>query len=203
MDRLEFLGKLSAHLRHLPIQEVERLQNYYDEMIQDRVEDGMTEEEAVMSIGTVEEAVEAAMYETSIPTLMKARLKESKEKAPSKVLWILLLILGSPIWLPLACCFLSVCLILYCCIWMLVLSAYLVEGSFALAAIIGLVSSVVHLLRLSIPTGLCTLGLGLVAAAVSIYLFRPLSSLAKMLMRGTVLFVKNIKSLFIRKEVVS
>ena len=201
MDRVEFLNQLSGQLRHLPVPEVERLCNYYDEMIQDRIEDGMLEEEAVVSVGSVEEAVKSAMYETSIPTLMKVRLKESKEKSPNKVLWMVLLILGAPIWLPLVLVFLSVCLVLYCTIWLLVMAAYLTELSFALAAIAGIISAAVHLLRFSVPTALCTLGLGLVSAAVAMYLFRPLINLAKILMRGTVLFVKRIKSLFIRKEV--
>ena len=201
MDRVEFLNRLSDQLRHLPAPEVERLRNYYDEMIQDRIEDGMSEEDAVETVGSIEEAVKSAMYETSIPTLMKVRLKESKEKSPNKVLWMVLLILGAPIWLPLVLVFLSVCLVLYCTIWILVMAAYLTELSLALAAITGFISAAVHLLRLSVPTALCTLGLGLVSAAVAMYLFHPLTRLAKTLMRGTVLFVKRIKTLFIRKEV--
>ena len=201
MNKAEYLNQLSERLRHLPGVEVERLLNYYDEMIQDRVEDGASEEDAVLSIGSVEDAVNAAMYETSIPTLMKVRFKESKEKASSKTLWMVLLILGAPIWLPLVAVFFSVCLILYCAIWLLVLSAYLIEISFALTAVVGVISSAANLARLSIPLGLSLLGVALVAAAIAMLLFRPLIGVAKALMKGTVLFVMKVKSIFIRKEV--
>ena len=51
MNKSEFLNSLEEKLKELPKDEIRKTIDYYDEMIDDRIEDGMTEEEAVKSIG--------------------------------------------------------------------------------------------------------------------------------------------------------
>lgn len=51
MNRFEFLSQLSDRLRDLSPQDRRRVTDYYSEMIDDRMEEGFTEEEAVQSIG--------------------------------------------------------------------------------------------------------------------------------------------------------
>ena len=55
MCRDEFLAALRARLSGLPEKEVEDRLGFYAEMIDDRVEEGLTEEEAVLQIGSVED----------------------------------------------------------------------------------------------------------------------------------------------------
>ena len=50
MNKSEFLNSLEEKLKELPKDEIRKTIDYYDEMIDDRIEDGMTEEEAVKSI---------------------------------------------------------------------------------------------------------------------------------------------------------
>lgn len=63
MTKSEFILSLSEALAHLPGQERSRVLEYYEEMIDDRVESGMTEEEAVAALGSIEEILKEAAPE--------------------------------------------------------------------------------------------------------------------------------------------
>lgn len=52
MTRDEFLGRLGELLACLPAEQVEETKAFYAEAIADRMEDGMSEEEAVAAMGT-------------------------------------------------------------------------------------------------------------------------------------------------------
>ncbi len=67
-------------------------------MIEDRIEEGFTEEEAVSEIGTVNEVVSQIVSETPLSKLVKER---SRPKRTLRVWEIILLLLGSPIWISL------------------------------------------------------------------------------------------------------
>ena len=55
MNKIDFLLLLHDKLSALPAEEVEEGLNFYSEMIEDRIDEGMTEEEAVASVGSVDE----------------------------------------------------------------------------------------------------------------------------------------------------
>ena len=55
MDKQEFLSKLRAKLFGLPQKELEERLSFYSEMIDDRIEEGLSEEDAVKELGTVYE----------------------------------------------------------------------------------------------------------------------------------------------------
>lgn len=61
MKKQEFLTALWKQLSDMPNDDVERSLDYYSEMIDDRVEAGMSEEDAVAEIGSVEEAAKQIM----------------------------------------------------------------------------------------------------------------------------------------------
>ena len=54
MNKQEFLGALRSRLSGLPSQEVDERLNFYSEMIDDRIEEGISEEDAIAQIGTVD-----------------------------------------------------------------------------------------------------------------------------------------------------
>ena len=54
MRKTEFLERLRAALNALPEEEAKKTIAYYAEMIDDRIEDGMSEEEAVAGLGEPE-----------------------------------------------------------------------------------------------------------------------------------------------------
>lgn len=55
MTKREFVYALRCRLNDLPVPETEPYIEYYIEMIDDRIDEGMTEEEAVADVGTPEE----------------------------------------------------------------------------------------------------------------------------------------------------
>ena len=55
MTKTEFVLELTSKLSLLPWEEVEDRISFYVEMIDDRMEDGLSEEEAVAAVGSVDE----------------------------------------------------------------------------------------------------------------------------------------------------
>ena len=66
-------------------------------MIDDRMEEGLAEEEAVSSFGTPEEIADQILSEIPLSRLVRERVKP---KRALKAWEIVLLVLGSPVWLP-------------------------------------------------------------------------------------------------------
>ena len=55
MDKQEFLLRLRKELSGLPREDLEERLTFYSEMIDDRMEEGVSEEEAVAAAGSVDE----------------------------------------------------------------------------------------------------------------------------------------------------
>ena len=110
MTKLEFLSELRARLSGVPEKELESSLDYYSEMIDDRIEDGMEEKDAVRAVGTPEEAANEALAEIPLTKLVKNRVRPSRRLRAWE---IVLLALGSPIWLSLLVAAFAVAVSLY------------------------------------------------------------------------------------------
>lgn len=97
MNRYEFFAELRSALSGLPEADVQERIDFYAEMIDDRIEDGLTEAEAVASIGTPDEVASEILSEIPLTRLVKEKLTPNRSL---KVWEIVLLILGCPVWLP-------------------------------------------------------------------------------------------------------
>ena len=124
MNKQEFLTEIGRRLEGFPPEEIERSKEYFLEMIEDRMEDGMSEEEAVADIGTVDEAVADILKDIPLTKVIKAKMKpEGKLRA-----WeIICLILGSPIWVPLLITAIVLIFVWYIVIWVIVISFFVVD----------------------------------------------------------------------------
>ena len=125
MLKQEFLDQLKARLSNLPKQELEEYLNFYDEMINDRIEDGLAEVNAVAQIGSVDVIATQIMSENQ----RNKMAKKSQPKRRLKAWEILLLILGSPIWLSLLIAAFSVVLALYVSLWSILVSLWAIFAS--------------------------------------------------------------------------
>ena len=132
MDKKAFLEGLSNRLSGLPKAELEERLAFYAEMIDDRVEEGLSEQEAVADIGTVDEVAERIIAETPLTKLIKERVKPARRLKPGE---ILLLVLGSPVWVPLMIAAFAVLFSFYVAIWAIVVSVFAVLAAFALSAV--------------------------------------------------------------------
>ena len=109
MTKQLFLNELSAALHGLPREERYRTLRYYDELIDDRMEDGQSEEEAVSGLGEPEQvAREILGEEEPAPSTSKGR----------KVWLIVLLVLGFPLWGSLLLVAAIVLMCLYICLFL-------------------------------------------------------------------------------------
>ena len=164
MTKTEFLNALKVGLSDLPRGEREERVNFYREMIDDRMEEGLSEEEAVSGIGTVSGIVSQILSERPVK---RSKPKPAK-RGGGRVGWILLIVLGFPVWFPvLLSLFLSAEAILFS-LWIALWSA-----DFALAgfSVLGLASAVVTLFEGNFPTAVAMLGMSAFSAGLSILCF--------------------------------
>lgn len=87
MTRDEFLGRLGELLACLPAEQVEETKAFYAEAIADRMEDGMSEEEAVAAMGTPGEVAEATLDD--LPAVPRAIARTRRRS--TALLWVLAL----------------------------------------------------------------------------------------------------------------
>lgn len=199
MNKQEFFKELSSRLSLYPQSEIEKSIAYYDEIISDRMEDGMQEEEAVEALGNIDEIAKNVMLDMPLPAIFKSKITESQNKSQNKGIWIALVIIGAPLWLPLllaACC---VVFAVYICIWSVIISLYAVELSLAVAAIGCFIGGIVLCFRSVVSTGLCSIGASLVCASLALFMFKPLILISKGLIKLTVCFGRKVKSIVLGK----
>jgi len=198
MNKQEFLTSLHKGLSGLPKSDIEEHLTFYNEMIDDRIEEGYTEEQAVFDIGNIDELVSQIIADTPLN-------KPVKEKAiPKKKLkiWeIVLLILGSPIWLSLGIVVFAVILALYISLWAVIICLWAVFAAFVGCSVGGVLACVIFATSGNGASGLAMLAAGIVFAGLSIFIFYGCKAATK----GTLILTKKIaiwiKNCFIKKEV--
>ena len=78
MNKTEFLSRLRINLCGASEQDVKTAEDFYCEMIDDRVESGMSEQEAVDSLGSPEDAAKNILLEMPLGKLIKVKAKRSR-----------------------------------------------------------------------------------------------------------------------------
>lgn len=147
MDKNTFLLQLQKRLKGLPEADVQRTLEYYREMIEDRMEEGFSEEAAVADMGSVEEIAQ--------PLLPKTARRKMKA-------WeLVLLILGFPVWFPLLIGAAAVVL-------SLIASIYAVDVSLAAGGVGGVLCTLAYLAQRNWAGAAFILGCGLVCGGLAV-----------------------------------
>lgn len=103
MVRKKFDKKLRKSLKGLSRQERQEVIDYYNEMIDDSIESGKTEEQAIEELGSPEDLAKKILSENySVEPISADKGSGEKKKSSLKPLWIVLIIIGSPVWISLA-----------------------------------------------------------------------------------------------------
>ena len=194
MNKERFLIELASALAGLPEDDVEKSLEYYSEIIDDRIEDGLSEEEAVADLGPIEEIRAQIIKDTPLPKLIKEKVKS---KRSLNGLEITLLIVGFPIWFSLLAAVAAVVFSVYVTLWSLIIVLFAVEVCFVACSFAGIVASPLFFSLGNIPSALFLLGCGLFLAGLSVlWVF-----VCKWGVRGILWLTRVfIKSLFIGKE---
>ena len=194
MNKQEYLEKLRRALAQMPSEELEKQIAYYDELISDMCEDGLSEAEATARLGDPAAVAEELLAALPLGTLVKTRIQS--ESKPSALI-IVLLVLGFPVWFPLLVSVGAVILSLLVTLWALAISFGAVVLSLGVSAVaipLALVTGFIDGSPLMImgcalaAAGLCVLG-----ALALPGVFRGIVRICRAVGRG-------IKSIFIMKE---
>ena len=197
MNKLKFLLLLHDKLSALPTDEVEEGLNFYSEMIEDRMDEGMTEEEAVASLGSVDEI--AAQIAADIP-LAKIAKKAMKPKRRLSVLEIVLIVLGSPIWISLLAAAFSVIISLFAAFWSVIVSLWAVFAALCGVGVGLPVGGIIFVASGNVLSGVAAIAVGLASAGLAIFAFFGCLAATKGAVWLTKQTVIGIKKSFIRKE---
>lgn len=200
MNKTEFLNELKKQISEYSVEETEKFMEYYAEMIDDRVENGMTEAEAVASLGTVDSIANQIKCELPITTLVKQKVKE-KTKGKEIPAWtIILLILGFPLWGGVAIFILGMFIMFYSLIWTMDITLWSVVLSLGAGTISGLIGFFVSLFRLSFGSAVFYLGAGMLCGGLGIFVFLGTLLVTKGIIHGTKRCFLWIKQAIVGKE---
>ena len=195
MTKADFLQLLERALSQLSEEERRANLEYYSELLDDMLEEGMTEAEATAKLGSPAAIAESILQEMPLSKLVSTRMKPKSGWTP---LAIILAVVGSPVWVPLLLAGVAVVAALFVSIWALAAVAVVVVLALALA-VIAVPVLAVRTAVLTLPLGLLLLGGGLVLLGLCV-LGGLMVELCKLLAQMTVLLARKIKGLFIRKE---
>lgn len=196
MTRTEFLNKLEKHLAAFSEDERENWLKYYGEIIDDRIEDGQSEQEALESLGEMEKIIDEILQQTPITKLAKAKIN----RKTLRVWEIVLLICGFPLWFPLLIATFAVILAVYVSVCSVIISLWAAFASVAACGFSGIVAGIAFILTGSASSGIALIGAGITLSGLSIFLFFG----CRVVTDGTIWLTKKIvlsvKNSFIKKE---
>lgn len=198
MNKREFLAALRARLLGMPTQEIEDRLAFYSEVIDDRMEEGLSETEAVAALGSLETVVEQILADVPLTKLAKQKIKSQKRLGAWE---IVLLVLGAPVWLSLLIAAFAVVLSLYVSLWSVVASFWSVFGAFAACCPGGIAAGVIFICCGHLLPGIATIGAGIFCGGLAVFSFFGCLAATK----GTVLLTKKmvlgLKKCFVGREV--
>lgn len=195
MNKEEFLNRLREALKGLPAAETEKSALYYAEILDDRMEDGMSEVEAVASLGAPEEVAENLKLELPLGTLVRSKMSGSGVGAGT----VVLLVLGSPVWLPLLLAGLAVALSLAVSLWAIVLSLWTVVLALMLMLPLGVVGAAMKWANFP-AEAVFLLGAACVIGGLAIPAFFFMRKATEWCGKMTMAGVKGIKRLLIGRK---
>lgn len=179
MNKADFLSELKARLSGLAEADIASSLDYYGEMIDERIEDGLSEGEAVAAIGSVEQAAEQILSEIPLPRIIKSNVKQRGKLRPWE---IVLLIVGSPLWISILAAVFAVLLSVFAALLAVLISVFAIGAALAVSAFGIAVGGIVLIFAKGFVPALMFIGAALMAAGLAL-LFWPLF---KLMCRGFV-----------------
>lgn len=187
MTKNEYLKKLKRALRPIKRAEREKSLAYFSEVIDDRMEEGISEEAAVAEIESISEAAERIIAEAKEQGQLKEKLS----------VWeIVLIVLGFPLWFPFLLTVAIVVFTMYALVWIMIGVLFITSTALGVAGVAGLFYLFLFISSNAAAAFAC-LGIGLVCAGIGVALFIPALYFAKLYARATPLMWNK---LFKQKE---
>jgi uncharacterized membrane protein len=199
LTKNKFAEDILSRLQDYPQSKVKEQLDFYLESISDRMEDGMSEEDAVRAVGDPEEIAENIRISLPLTSLAGSAIKQSRDSSGNKRLWTVLAIIGSPIWLSLAIALAALIIAFYAVIWSVAVSLWAAEASLALGGAAVFCHGIVRIFGGEIG-GIMVSGCGIFIAGLAIILFMPFVKGTVYLGKFSAAILKFIKSLIFHKK---
>ena len=180
MTKTTFIDTLRGLLQSLNEDECNKFISYYEEIIEDYKESGLTEEEVIKKIGTPQSIADNILSEQNSINI----------KVPSfssKILNVILLILGFPLWGSLLLALVLLILSVYIIIWCIPFTTGASSIAFFVAALISIIGSpfmmadVLTVGIVQLGLGVSSVGLSILLGCITIYLSKKLVIITKKL----------------------
>lgn len=197
MNKQDFLARLEEGLSGLPQEDIAERVTFYGEMIDDRMEEGCSEEDAVAGVGPVEVIVPQIIGEIPVARIVREKVKPGRRLQAWE---ILLLVLGSPVWIPLLISALAVLFSLYVSIWAVVLSLWAADLSLIAGSVGALAAGIFQFVQGNALQGLVLISASLMLAGLSIFLFFGCRAASRGVLAFSRKAVLGIKTRILRKE---
>ena len=193
MNKQEYLASLRAALACLPESEIEESVAFYTEMIDDRVADGLTEEEATAQLDDPKTAARAIIADLPVVPRTVVRTKQK-----NRALYWTLVILGSPLWLTLLLAAGMLVLAGLLTIWCLILGLWLLAAGLLAGGPLG-IGVCLWALAVGQPAyGVFELGSGLLCFGLGLFCLHGAVAASKTLMQVSRQWIAKAKEPFVK-----
>lgn len=166
MTKKEFLAKGRKALSHLSKEELEERLAFYGEMIDDRMEEGLSETDAVMQILKSEETVAHLFLDESFE-----EEKDEEKKGVGEGAKTALIVAGSPLWFALTVAAVVLWISLAATAFSVVVAVWSVFISFAVTAPVSVLGGIVIALFGRPLAGVAMVGVGLICAGLAVFTY--------------------------------
>ena len=212
MNKYDFFVELNERLAGLPQEDIDKTLDFYGEMIDERVEDGCSEMQAIAAIGTPKQIAESVWKEMPFFKVVKANVKQAfqtkkkdrAQKQTRNVTAKVLFWIGSPIWISLGIALIAalfaVFVSVYASLWAAVASLWAGFVSIVAGAAVGMLGSVVWFAVGNVGGGLFLLGAGILLAGLAILFYYGCLYATKAMAVTSKYLCIWTKMLFVKKE---
>lgn len=195
MNRIEFIETLRNSLQGIPQDDINKTIDFYNEILSDKIEDGMNEEDAINSLGSIDSILYTTLSEISFRKLIKEKIGRRKLKT-----WQIVLLSSTfYIWIPVSIALFAVALALYVSLW----SGVIAVGAGALASAccspIFLVLGIIDIFTANVGSGFMLIGLSLILAGAAILLTILTIQFAKLMLKVIKKLFVKMKSKFVKR----
>lgn len=187
MTKKEFLEKLEDAIKELPRAEIEEHLIFYREMIDDRIEEGVSEEDAVAKLGNIKDIASQILGDLEKRKSEKEAVKKADEKDENddsasseppktkkrklKVWEIVLIILAAPAALSILFSAVSVVISIYTALWSVAISFWASFGALCALAPTGIVLAVASFIEAKAVSGIAYIGGALFCVGLAILMY--------------------------------
>ena len=189
MTKNAYLSELADRLRQLPQSEIDKSIAYYSEIIDDRMEEGCSEEEAVNGLEALVTAAERILQDAPLGMLVRERIRPKQAVSG----WIIaLLVIGFPVWFPLLLAAAGIVFAMYVVVWSLVFAFFASTFAVGTASLAVLITAFV---RAGEGAGLifALLGVGLLGIGCFILMGLATWMAASGVVRLTAALIRSLK----------